>query len=178
MTSIWGRLQWMYDGAPYVPGVRGALHAVVGDPDADVALRCTSKLIEMATWRQVVIVDATAHAQVALDEEVVVDTVYLSRLQYTTELAYHMELQLGDLLVLHSLDVWEDWYAPEVIAWHSQYVAATGLTTVLHTRLLGTGRIFGDNVFDNLVSTMILARAAGGDDLMYGRELITEERGV
>ena len=176
MTSIWGRLQWMYDGAPYVPGVRGALHAVVGDPDADAALRCTSDLMTAVKWDRVVVVDATAHA--VIDEEVVVDTVYLSRLQYTTELADHMGLGVGDLLVLHSLDAWEDWYAPEVIAWHSQYVAVTGLTTVLHTRLLGTGRIFGDNVFENLISTMVLARDAGGDDLMYGRELITDERGV
>ena len=167
----------MYDGAPYVPGVRGALHAVVGDPDADVALRCTSALMTAVEWNRIVVVDATAHAQMMVDEEVVVDTVYLSRLQYTTDLAYHLKMRAGDLLVLHSLDAWEDWYAPEVIAWHAQYVA-TGCTTVLHTRLLGTGRIFGDNVFENLVSTVVLARDAGGNNLMYGRELITDERGV
>ena len=169
------RLSWISDGQCFTPGWRGALLVLAGDPDADACWEITRRIACAldAAGGYVLVCDATCSNVEPISPRAMM--IGLSQLVVACELACEVDLETGDLLVLHSLDAWPDWQdAPEALATLLPAVKR-GATVVLHTRVIGDGTaIFGDRQFSKLTSAVIRVDDRGRQSFVCGRELTVQ----
>lgn len=122
---------------------KGALLVLAGEPDADACLELTLEALR-GSGKSAVIVDATAtNGQVQLDGSYLVHVPSFKRVP-----ALLRGLQRSDfeVLVLHSLDAWDDWDEPGVILELVQQAQVNEITLVLHTKMLSDTLYFGDRM--------------------------------